>query len=113
MASRQRSLSGRNLIAIGRVAASIGTCALITVLYFQLLRVNPTTVALSYLMAILLIASTWGIVEATAASIFAVPCFNFFFLPPVGTFTRLFSGPLRQTKLSEVIAKLRFCLTSP
>ncbi|HEY4954657.1 MAG TPA: ATP-binding protein, partial [Gemmatimonadaceae bacterium] len=50
-------------------------------------RVNPTTVALSYLIAILLIATTWGIVEATTASIFAVLCFNFFFLPPVGTLT--------------------------
>ena len=77
----------RNLIAIGRVAVSIGACMLITYLYFQVLRVNPTTVALSYLIAILLIASTWGIVEATTASIFAVRCCNFFFLPPVGTLT--------------------------
>ena len=60
---------------------------LITVLYFEVLHVNPTTVALSYLIAILLIATTWGIVEATTASVFAVLCFNFFFLPPVGTFT--------------------------
>jgi two-component system sensor histidine kinase KdpD len=77
----------RNIIAMGRVAASIGACMLITVLYFEVLHVNPTTVALSYLIAILLIATTWGIVEATTASVFAVLCFNFFFLPPVGTFT--------------------------
>lgn len=77
----------RNIIAMGRVAASIGACMLITALYFEVLHVNPTTVALSYLIAILLIATTWGIVEATTASIFAVLCFNFFFLPPVGTFT--------------------------
>jgi two-component system, OmpR family, sensor histidine kinase KdpD len=77
----------RTVIAIGRVAASIGAVALITALYFNVLRVNPTTVALSYLIAILLIATTWGIVEATTASILAVLCFNFFFLPPVGTFT--------------------------
>ena len=77
----------RNIIAIGRVAASIGAVALITVLYTEVLRVNPTTVALSYLIAILLIATTWGIVEATTASILAVLCFNLFFLPPVGTFT--------------------------
>ena len=75
------------LIAIGRVAASVGAIALITALYFEGLRVNPTTVALSYLIAILLIATTWGIVEATTASFLAVLCFNFFFLPPVGTFT--------------------------
>ena len=52
-----------------------------------MLHVNPTTVALSYLIAILLIATAWGIVEATTASIVAVLCFNFFFLPPVGTLT--------------------------
>src|SRR6202790_2707405 len=72
---------------MGRIAASIGAVVLITALYFEILRVNPTTVALSYLIAILLIATGWGIVEATAGSIAAVLCFNFFFLPPVGTFT--------------------------
>jgi two-component system sensor histidine kinase KdpD len=77
----------RNIIAIGRVAASIGAVALITVLYYEALHVNPTTVALSYLIAILLIATRWGIVEATTASILAVFCFNFFFLPPVGALT--------------------------
>ena len=52
-----------------------------------LLAVNPTTVALSYLVVILSIASAWGIFEATIASVAAVACLNFFFLPPVRTFT--------------------------
>jgi two-component system sensor histidine kinase KdpD len=77
----------RQLPAVGRFAASIGVVVLITALYTAVLHVNPTTVALTYLIAILLVATTWGIVEATAASIVAVLCFNFFFLPPVGTFT--------------------------
>jgi len=77
----------RGIIALGRVAASIGAVVLITALYFAVLHVNPTTVALSYLIAILVIATGWGIVEATAGSIAAVLCFNFFFLPPIGTFT--------------------------
>jgi two-component system sensor histidine kinase KdpD len=76
-----------NIIAIGRIAASIGAVALITALCSQVPGINPTTGALSYLIAILLVATTWGIVEATTASILAVLCFNFFFLPPVGTFT--------------------------
>jgi two-component system sensor histidine kinase KdpD len=76
----------RGIIAMGRIAASIGAVVLITALYFEVLRVNPTTVALSYLIAILVIATGWGIVEATAGSIAAVLCFNFFFLPPIGTF---------------------------
>jgi two-component system, OmpR family, sensor histidine kinase KdpD len=77
----------RTTIAIARVTASIAAVALITYLYSELLHANPTTVALSYLVAILLIATTWGIVEATVASILAVLGFNFFFLPPVGTLT--------------------------
>jgi two-component system sensor histidine kinase KdpD len=77
----------RNIAAIGRVAVSIGAVALITALYSEALRVNPTTVALSYVVAILLIATTWGIIEATTASVLAVLCFNFFFLPPAGSFT--------------------------
>jgi two-component system, OmpR family, sensor histidine kinase KdpD len=70
-----------------RIAASLGTVGLITTVYSKLLPVNPTTIALTYLVAILAIASGWGIAEATTASLVAVLCFNFFFLPPVGTFT--------------------------
>ena len=47
---------------------------------------NETTVALAFLLAVLVIAavSTRGV--AIAASLVAFACFNFFFLPPVGTF---------------------------
>ncbi len=72
---------------IGRVAASIAAVAAVTLLYAGWLGANPTTVALTYLIVILFIASAWGIVESTSASVVAVFCFNFFFLPPVGTLT--------------------------
>src|SRR5262249_19195055 len=52
-----------------------------------ILPVNPTTVALTYVVAILLVATWWELTEATTASLAAVLCFNFFFLPPVGTLT--------------------------
>jgi two-component system sensor histidine kinase KdpD len=48
---------------------------------------NATTVALSLLLIVLAVAARWGLVEAIAASVFATLCFNYFFLPPVGTFT--------------------------
>lgn len=70
-----------------RVTAAVGSVAAVTALYTWGLHVNPTTVALSYLIAILLLASWWGIVEATVASVGAVLGFNLFFLPPVGTLT--------------------------
>lgn len=53
----------------------------------SLIEVNATTVAFSYLLLVLLIASTWGFIESACASVVATLAFNFFFLPPVGTFT--------------------------
>jgi two-component system sensor histidine kinase KdpD len=61
--------------------------ALIVLVYVKLLHVNPTTVALSFLLAILAIAAAWGLRYAIPMSIIAALCFNFFFLPPVGTLT--------------------------
>lgn len=58
----------------------------ITSIYFWLIPVNHTTVTLTYLLAVLVIATYWGLPEAATASVAAVLCFNFFFLPPVGTF---------------------------
>src|SRR5690349_19057360 len=72
----------RRTVVIARLAASLAAVAAITVLDSRVFHVNPTTVALSYLVAILLIATGWGLTEATAASVAAVLCFNFFFLPP-------------------------------
>ncbi len=48
---------------------------------------NPTTVAVSLLLYVLILAARWGLSYAVAASVAAAACFNFFFLPPVGTFT--------------------------
>jgi two-component system sensor histidine kinase KdpD len=70
-----------------RIAAAVGIAGAITDIYFQYVVVNPTTVALTYVLAVLIIAGSWGILEATAAALTAVLCFNFFFLPPIGTWT--------------------------
>jgi len=50
-------------------------------------HVNPTTVALSLLLIVLFVATAWGSKPAVLASLVGVACFNFFFLPPFGTFT--------------------------
>jgi K+-sensing histidine kinase KdpD len=49
-------------------------------------QVNPTTVALAFLLIILFVATAWGSRPAVLASLLGVVCFNFFFLPPFGTF---------------------------
>lgn len=55
--------------------------------YVKVLRVNPTTVAVSFLLLILSVAAAWGLRYALPLSIAAALCFNFFFLPPIGTLT--------------------------
>jgi two-component system, OmpR family, sensor histidine kinase KdpD len=51
------------------------------------LVVNPTTVALTFLLAILAVSTVWGIAVSVFMSVAAMLAFNFYFLPPVGTFT--------------------------
>jgi two-component system sensor histidine kinase KdpD len=70
-----------------KTLAAMAIIAAITFLFFRLLPVNNTTVALVFVLAILAIATAWGLTEAILASILAMLCFNFFFLPPVGTLT--------------------------
>jgi two-component system sensor histidine kinase KdpD len=61
--------------------------AAITAGYTHLLHVNPTTVALTFLVAVLTIAAAWGLKYSVYTSLAATACFNFFFLPPVRTWT--------------------------
>lgn len=49
-------------------------------------HVNAATVSLALLLNVLFIATRWGSLPALLASIVAMLCFNFFFLPPFGTF---------------------------
>ena len=49
-------------------------------------HINPTTVALGFVIIILLVATAWGSAPAVVASLLGIVCFNFFFLPPFGTF---------------------------
>ncbi len=59
----------------------------ICIFYRYLLPVNPTTVALTLLLAILAVSTVWGIAVAVFMSVVAMLAFNYNFLPPVGRFT--------------------------
>ncbi|MBS1855058.1 MAG: DUF4118 domain-containing protein [Acidobacteria bacterium] len=61
--------------------------AAVTFVEREVLVVNAATAALSYVLAVLAAATWWGLAEAIAASALGMLCFNYFFLPPVGTFT--------------------------
>jgi len=59
----------------------------ITLFYYRIFSVNNVTVALSFLLAVLGVSTAWGVIEGLAASVASMLCFNFFFIPPIGTFT--------------------------
>lgn len=50
-------------------------------------HINPTTVALAFLLIVVFVATAWGPKPAIVASLLGVACLNFFFLPPLHTFT--------------------------
>lgn len=52
-----------------------------------MIHVNVTTIALTFLLAILAVSTLWGIVVSVVMSLAAVLAFNFYFLPPIGTLT--------------------------
>ena len=79
----QRFLGGR----IVGVAVSLVVVAGIILFYRHVLRVNQTTVALSFLLAILAVSAVWGMAVSVFMSVVAMVSFNYFFLPPVGTLT--------------------------
>ncbi len=72
---------------LGYLAASLAVAFVTVVLKSFGSHVNATTVALSLLLTVLFVATKWGSRTALTASVLAMLCFNFFFLPPFGTFT--------------------------
>jgi two-component system sensor histidine kinase KdpD len=70
-----------------RILFSLACLTALTLVVRHLVPVNATTVGFAYLLLVLIVASTWGFIEASILSIAATLAFNFFFLPPVGTFT--------------------------
>jgi two-component system sensor histidine kinase KdpD len=80
-------MNSRRTVAITRWALSVCALGGIVLVFHVWLHVNPTTVALALLLLILVLAAEWGLRYAIAISVAATACYNFFFLPPAGTFT--------------------------
>jgi len=70
-----------------RILVALGIVGGVTVVEYRIFRVNNVTVALSFLLAVMAIATRWGLAEALVASVASMLSFNFYFLPPIGTFT--------------------------
>src|SRR5579864_6726673 len=75
----RRQLNGALVSAVGVAATTL------------LLRAsgsqNPTTAALAFLLVVLFVAAFAELWTAIAISVAATLCFNYFFLPPIGTFS--------------------------
>ncbi len=69
-----------------RYTVVVAAIAGVTAVAFRL-HINQTTVALMFLVMVLLTSAYWGLRYALVMAIIATAAFNFFFLPPVGTFT--------------------------
>jgi two-component system sensor histidine kinase KdpD len=76
--------AARSMLRGAVVCAGVGAA---TFLLRYVVPTNAATAGFVYLVIALFAATRWGLAEAIAGSVVAVMCFNFFFLPPLGTFT--------------------------
>jgi two-component system, OmpR family, sensor histidine kinase KdpD len=74
-------------IVVARVVACVGLVLAVVLFYRRIAAVNPTTVALTCLVIVLAVSAVWRLRYAVFTAVVATVCFNFFFLPPFGTFT--------------------------
>ncbi len=71
-----------------RLGAGLGAVAITTLTYVKWLHVsNAAIVSTTFLMVVLVVATTSRFWIAAVTSLVAMLSFNFFFLPPVGTWT--------------------------
>ena len=73
--------------AVVRSAVLVLVVGLVVLLYRHVVRVNPTTAGFTFLLAILIISAGWGLRYAIVLALLSTLAYNFFFLPPLGTFT--------------------------
>jgi two-component system, OmpR family, sensor histidine kinase KdpD len=70
-----------------RFASAALAVAAVIWFYAAVLPVNSATVALTLLLVVLAVSARWALAEAIFASVAAVLGFNYYFLPPLRTFT--------------------------
>ena len=72
---------------LAQCAGALAGVLAITYFYHRTHRFNVTTVALTYLLAILGVSTLWGLTVSLFMSFAATLAYDYFFLPPVGKFT--------------------------
>jgi two-component system sensor histidine kinase KdpD len=71
---------------VGHLVGCTAGVVAIVLLYSRLLHVNPTTVALTFLVCVLIVSSLWSLAASLYMAVVAAAAFNYYFLPPIGTF---------------------------
>jgi len=87
MLGLNRTVNKNLPIALARYVATLAAVLAITYFYVYTHRFNVTTVAFTYLLAILGVSTVWGLSVSVFMSVAATLAYNYFFLPPVGAFT--------------------------
>lgn len=75
---------GRTIL---RYVSLTAAASALTLLFSIVLPVNQTTVALSFLILVLLTASRWRLAYSVYAAVLCTLFYNMFFLPPIGRLT--------------------------
>jgi two-component system sensor histidine kinase KdpD len=70
-----------------RYAATVAVVVVIVLVYHYVIKVNHTTVALTFLIGVLIVSANWGLRPAVFMALFAALAFNYDFLPPIGKLT--------------------------
>ena len=73
--------------AVIRYVAAATAVFLITIFFRRIHVNNPTTVALTFLLTVLIVSTVWGLRVSVFMAVVATLAFNYYFLPPFGTFT--------------------------
>jgi two-component system sensor histidine kinase KdpD len=89
-------------VAAARYALITLVPLLIVVVYRRVLHVNQTTVALTFIVLVLLVATRWRLAYSVYLSLLCTFLYNFFFLPPIGTLT--ISDPQNWVTLGAFLA---------
>jgi two-component system sensor histidine kinase KdpD len=74
-------------LRILRSAGCLALVAAVTWVAFSFLHVNALIVGFAYVLAVLVVAARWGLVESLVTSIAAMLCLNYFFIPPILSLT--------------------------
>ncbi len=72
---------------VAQYVAAAAVVFFIVAVFRHYVGVNPTTVALTFLLGVLIVSATWGLRCAVFMAVVSTLAFNYYFLPPVGTFT--------------------------